>query len=107
MYSAPSLRPVDQQRVRLAAAVSRDLGATLGGRDVERLEPSGRLVAQMRAPAGEKRTTSHARPRRSSARITMLDRSICHHFRPCTEDVGNAWWLLCQDSPNDGSASHA
>src|SRR3954470_7608926 len=39
--------------------------------------------------------------------MVMLERSICHHFRPWTEDVGKAWWLLCQDSPNDGSASHA
>ena len=33
--------------------------------------------------------------------------SICHHFSPWTDDVGNAWWLLCQDSPSDGIASHA
>ena len=31
--------------------------------------------------------------------------SISHHLSPCTAARGNAWWLWCQDSPNDGRAS--
>jgi hypothetical protein len=31
--------------------------------------------------------------------------SICFGSSPCTAEAGNAWWPLCHDSPNDGSAS--
>src|SRR6185369_6515089 len=31
--------------------------------------------------------------------------STCHHSSPCTAELGKAWWLLCQDSPNVGIAS--
>lgn len=32
--------------------------------------------------------------------------SICHHSRPCLADDSNAWWLLCQLSPNENTDSH-
>ena len=83
------LRPVDEQRVR-RAAVPRRLRAPLAHRLVERLEPARRIVAQMRAPSGATRTTSQASPSFSKVRMTMLERSTCHHFSPCTEEVGNA-----------------
>src|SRR3954452_24208664 len=37
--------------------------------------------------------------------ISAAEMSTSHHFRPCLADRGNAWWLWCQDSPKDGSAS--
>ena len=33
--------------------------------------------------------------------------SISHGLRPWRAEVGNAWWLLCHDSPNDSGASHS
>lgn len=32
--------------------------------------------------------------------------SICHHSKPCLADDSNAWWLLCQLSPNENTDSH-
>src|SRR4051812_9298112 len=52
------------------------------------------------------RTTSHARPTRSSARMTSIDGSTCRPS-PWPAAVGKAWWLLCQASPNEKGASQA
>ena len=60
---------------------------------------------QRRWRSGLTRTTSQARPHLSSPRMTSAERSTWARPRPCAADVGNAWWLLCHDSPNDGSAS--
>ena len=56
--------------------------------------------------SGPTRTTSHTRPTFSSPRITSAEMSIWYQRSPWAAEVGKAWWLLCQDSPNDGSASH-
>lgn len=32
--------------------------------------------------------------------------SSCHHFNPCLAEYSNAWWLLCQPSPNASNATH-
>ena len=37
--------------------------------------------------------------------MTAADGSSSHARRPCAAERGNAWWLWCQDSPSDGSAS--
>src|SRR5215475_9226204 len=50
-------------------------------------------------------TTSHARPTRFIAPISICDGSISYHFRPCAAERGKAWWLWCQDSPKEGMAS--
>src|SRR5579872_84966 len=57
--------------------------------------------------SGLTRTTSQASPSRSSVRITTADGSSSKRPRPCSADVGNAWWLLCHASPSDSGASHA
>ena len=38
--------------------------------------------------------------------MTQAEGSISQRRRPCSADVGNAWWLLCQASPNVSGASH-
>ena len=43
----------------------------------------------------------------SSAQITPAEMSSSHGFIPCRNEVGNAWWLLCHDSPNDSGESHS
>src|SRR5207248_1646177 len=43
---------------------------------------AGEIVAYARAPSGATRTTSQASPSRSMVRMTMLERSTCHHFSP-------------------------
>ena len=35
------------------------------------------------------------------SRITASDGSISYQRRPCAAERGNAWWLWCQDSPNE------
>ena len=50
--------------------------------------------------SGSTDTTSHARPTRASPRITSADGSSSQRPIPWRADVGNAWWLLCHDSPN-------
>src|SRR5438067_9737243 len=57
--------------------------------------------------AGSTRTTSHTLPSISSTRMMPADGSICQRLSPCRYEVGNAWWLLCQASPQVGIASHA
>src|ERR687887_883171 len=55
--------------------------------------------------SGEICTTFQARPSRRIARITSPEGSSSHARRPCEAERGNAWWLWCQASPSDGSAS--
>src|SRR3984885_6473095 len=57
--------------------------------------------------SGLTRTTSQIRPTRSSARITSADGSSSQRRSPCSAEVGNAWWLLCQASPRESGASQA
>src|SRR5213078_3274037 len=52
-------------------------------------------------------TTSHASPHFSSAQITAAEGSSSQRRRPWRYDVGKAWWLLCQASPNVNGASQA
>ncbi len=35
----------------------------------------------------------------------MPERSISYQRRPWKAERGNAWWLWCQDSPSDSTAS--
>ena len=39
------------------------------------------------------------------AAITSAEGSSSQRRRPCTAERGKAWWLWCQDSPSEGSAS--
>jgi hypothetical protein len=53
-------------------------------------------------------TRAHHVPREPTglqARMTSADGSSCQRSRPWHADVGKPWWLLCQDSPKEGSAS--
>src|SRR5262249_28553735 len=54
-------------------------------------------------------TTFQTRPAFSIARIRRPPGSSAssHQRRPCEADVGKAWWLWCQDSPNESTDSHA
>ena len=49
------------------------------------------------------RTTFHASPSFSSPVITQPPGSIAasSFFMPWNAELGNAWWLLCQLSPNE------
>src|ERR1700686_4269143 len=49
--------------------------------------------------------TAEASPAKAHSLIIEPVMSICHHSSPCTAELGNAWWLLCQDSPKVGIAS--
>ena len=51
-------------------------------------------------------TTFHTRPTFSIAADDHADGSSSQRPRPWRAERGNAWWLWCQDSPSDGSASH-
>src|SRR5687767_2157850 len=92
----PILSPPCEPRARAVALVASQDGGHDTGTTAFRLWRSGST-----------RTTSHARPRRSSPRITQADRSISHQRSPCAADVGNAWWLLCHASPSENGASQA
>ena len=37
--------------------------------------------------------------------MTSADGSNCQRPSPWRAEVGNAWWLLCHDSPKDSGAS--
>ena len=50
-------------------------------------------------------TTFQASLARRIARITQAVGSTSHQRRPCIAERGNAWWLWCQDSPNESGAS--
>src|SRR6185312_14444202 len=52
--------------------------------------------------SGEIRTTFQASPTRSIAPMTSAEMSTSHQRSPCFAERGNAWWLWCQDSPNEG-----
>src|ERR1700682_4772358 len=41
-----------------------------------------------------------------STLIRSQDGSNSYHARPCRAEVGCAWWLLCQPSPNVTRATH-
>jgi hypothetical protein len=55
--------------------------------------------------SGAMRTTFHTRPSFSIPRISHADGSSSRRPRPWAADRGKAWWLWCQASPSDGSAS--
>ena len=57
--------------------------------------------------SGVIRITFQASPTRSSPEISSPDGSISQRLRPWNAERGKAWWLWCQDSPSDSSASHA
>src|ERR1044071_1011001 len=48
--------------------------------------------------------TAEASPSMAHSLIMEPVMSTCHHSNPCTAELGNAWWLLCHDSPNVGIA---
>jgi len=41
-----------------------------------------------------------------NSEITAQVASYCHHSRPCRALNSNAWWLLCQPSPNARMPTH-
>src|SRR5438128_994252 len=45
-------------------------------------------------------------PKKRSTLISSHDGSNSYHARPWRAEVGCAWWLLCQPSPNEISATH-
>ena len=51
-------------------------------------------------------TTLQTSPSFSSVQITQPPGSISSPRSPWKAEVGNAWWLLCQDSPNESHESH-
>ncbi len=53
------------------------------------------------------RTTFHAQPTRTIPRMIQPDGSSSNQRIPWLAARGNAWWLWCQASPSDGSASQA
>src|SRR5581483_1935560 len=66
---------------------------------------SGHPFAATRPAVGT--LTSQTRPSRRSAPMSRPLGSSCHHARPCLAELGKAWWLLCQDSPNVSKESQA
>ena len=82
-----------------------------------RIVPLGRRVAAVRgwrggvaasfarARSGVTLTTSQASPTRARPRISQPEGSSSYQRRPWKADCGKAWWLWCQASPSDGSAS--
>ena len=50
-------------------------------------------------------TTFQASFSRFIVRTAQAVGSISQHRRPWTAERGNAWWLWCQDSPNESSES--
>src|SRR5213076_470761 len=57
--------------------------------------------------SGATRTTSQASPAFSRTQMTIALGSTSQRRCPWAAEVGNAWWLLCQASPNVISDSHA
>src|ERR1044071_8291926 len=47
-----------------------------------------------------------ATPNTRSTLISSQDGSNSYQARPCRAEVGCAWWLLCQPSPNEIMATH-
>ena len=47
-----------------------------------------------------------ASPSACRQRMTIHVMSSCHHSRPWRAENSNAWWLLCQPSPNASSPTH-
>ena len=77
-------------------------------------ERSARRRSARRRPApAHARAGARARSRRRSRRarcarrrrMTAADGSSSQARRPCAAERGKAWWLWCQASPSDGSAS--
>ena len=106
-------RKVGPPRRWSAAARCRPTASTGTGGRAGASASSGAVVASVTSRAlaawrsGLMRTTSQARPVLSSTQITHAEGSNCQRRSPCPAEVGNAWWLLCQASPNVKGASHA
>ncbi len=83
----------------LACATSLTIIPDCGGSNGYRDPPSSaaRLACWC---AGLVRMTPQARWPRSSPVMSQAPGSSCQRPRPCRADVGKAWWLLCQASPN-------
>src|ERR1017187_6937173 len=50
--------------------------------------------------------TACATPKNLRTLIRIQDGSNSYQASPCRAEVGWAWWLLCQPSPNEMSATH-
>src|ERR1700691_4860830 len=70
------------------------------------MSTSGRLSRSVCLSGSLVRYTSLASPSFWSAQMPYQLKSTSYQASPCRADVGGAWLLLCQPSPNDNSTTH-
>src|SRR3954454_5656080 len=90
-------------RSRRPAHAGRPISAARGAEGLISSAYDIRFVAS-RSAFGHR--TSETQPSFSKSQIVRALLSSCPLSTPWRAHVGSAWWRLCQDSPNDGMASH-
>src|SRR5258708_91804 len=73
------------------------------------MEPSSRTAPTFLpvSLASSGHRTSETQPSFSASQMLRAAMSICPLNTPCRAHVGSAWCRLCQDSPNESTASQA